>query len=153
MQNIQSVQVINNPLKIVKVKGVINKGNEFLNVNLVPAYMDLNKGIWNLSLDTYCFKVIAPAQLETVYELSTTLCTSIEVGDTYLPASGLATLGHIYAVAPKDTFLFGHFERKWFTIDNPNSSYFRLICKPIEMIKQDDSDIVVEITMLFQRQI
>lgn len=153
MQNIQSVQIINNPLKIVKVTGILNKDQDVLHVNLVPAYMDLSKGIWCLSLDTYCFKAIAPAQLETVYEISSTLSTSMQLGSTFLPVSGLAILGHMYAVSPKDNFFFGNFERKWFTIDNPNSSHFELICKQIGITKQETAQVSVEITILFQRQI
>jgi len=152
MQTTQAVHILNNPLKIIKVKGKINKDKKIIPVNLVPAYMDLSRGIWNISLDSYCFKVIEPAQLETVYEISATLCTTLEFGENQRQSSGLATLGHIDADCPKDRFLFAHFEQKWFTVDNPNSTHFEVYCKAIDMTKQDNAEIELEITILFQRQ-
>lgn len=153
MQNSQSVQILNNPLKIIKGKGQINKDNEIIHFNLVPAYLQLNRGVWNMSLDTFCFKVIGPSQLQTVYEISSSLCTCLQLGENLMPISGLATLGHMFALCEKNTFMFGEFERKWFTVDNPNSTFFDVICKPIDMTKQVDADIQLELTILFQRQV
>jgi len=140
-------------VKVIKAKGSINKDNKIIHVKLVPAYTDLYKGVWNISLSTYCFKVNEPAQLETVYAISSTLCTSIELSEIGLPVSGLTTLGHIYAVCPQGNFVFGQFENQWFTIDHPNSSQFQLIFSPVKMTEQATADIEVEITILFQRVI
>jgi hypothetical protein len=150
------VTLVNNPLKQVKFKGTYKidgqtEDNKF-HINIVPAYMDLNKGIWNVALDTYCYLVKEPNQLETVFDVKTSLVTGYE----YLPNSNQhistsVTLGNIYAVALKTTSFFGNFDRKWFTVENGSGYGFELILNQHYLTKQVKVEMEFEVSFLFQR--
>ena len=155
MQNtsINPVCLIQNPLKVIKLCGKVNKDNQTLKTELVKAYLDLFQGNWIISLDSFCFKVNSPSQLETVYEISTSLCPGVFFNaETKRPSSDLTIIGHIYAVSPKDLFFFGNFQRTWFSIDFP-STQLEIFCKHLDMTKQENADIDLALTVLFQRQL
>jgi hypothetical protein len=150
--SVSVVSVVQNPLKVIKLSGKINKDNDCLRRQLINAYLDLSKGNWIMSLDSYSFKVFTPEHLETVYEISSPFCTSISFDlQSRTAISDFALLGHIYAVCPKGQFYFGNFERTWFSIDIPSTD-FKIICKQTQMTKQPNAEIDIELTVLFQRQ-
>lgn len=91
--------MLKNPLKTIKIKCQINKDNEAEIVTLVSDYLDITEGVWEVSLDTYCYKVNSPDFLETVYEVSTSLCTGCELDkSTNEYRTNNTVLGHIHAV-------------------------------------------------------
>lgn len=151
------VKILSNPLKVVKVSGVYEEkstttNDNYFNIPVVLPYMDISKGIWNLSLDTYIVKAKKPDQIETVVEVSSSGVTSYEfVEETGRHMSIPAPLGHIYTVVPKDNFIFGSFDKKWFTIDD-TSFGLQLFLKQSKLSKVDELKFDFEITMLFQRQ-
>jgi hypothetical protein len=150
--NTQVVQIVNNPLKIVKVTGKINGINNTLSAELVKGYLDLAKGSWVVTLDTYCLKVLNPEHVDTVFELSTPLSNVMKFSQENLrPSSDFATLGHIYVNCHKTDFSFGHFEKKYFPVDSP-SNRLQIVCKAIPMTQQSSQEIDMELTILFQRQ-
>jgi hypothetical protein len=150
--NISVVNVVQNPLKVIKLSAKINKDNDSLRTQLIKAYLDLSKGNWITSLDTFCFRVYNPVQLETVYEITSPMCTSISFDhDSKTAISDFALLGHIYAVSPKDQFYFGSFERTWFSVDIPSTD-LKICCKQMLMTKQPTAEIDLQLTVLFQRQ-
>lgn len=153
MQNLQVVRIVKNPLKIVKLSGTINQNVDKLSIDLVKGYINLEIGNWLVSLNTFCFRVHNPPQIETVFQVSSPICNSIvRKGKNSLPSNELTILGHIYAVSPNENFLFGNFPSTWFAVDNP-SSKLELFFVPIEMTKPAGNfDLLMEVTVLFERQ-
>lgn len=93
------VFVLENPLKTIKVSTPVNQKCDKVTVNLVPAYLDILDGAWEVSLDTHCYKVIEPSQLDTVYEISTNLVNGIQLDkNTNCLTSNQIVLGHMHAV-------------------------------------------------------
>ena len=151
------VTLLNNPLKIIKCRGTFkeepNKRNELF-VSLIPTYMDITKGVWNMSLDTYAMKTNKTDNpMNTVLEVTSNLVTSYkynsENSDTF--ESTPAILGHMFGFGVNKSF--DHFEKKWFTIENAYACgpMLRLMFNQNELFKTTPVDLTFEITILFQR--
>lgn len=147
------VLVINNPLKIIKCSGTFKEElniNEYY-INLIPTYMDISRGIWNISLDTYCIKSTTATPLKCIVEVSTNLVTAYKYkgtnNDTF--ESIPAPLGHMVAYDTMKSF--EHFEKKWFTIESGSGGAFKLMLSQNETMKEKDVNFQFEITILFQR--
>ena len=151
------VTILNNPLKIITVKGTFtvpetNSSNDIF-VNIVPSYMDLTKGVWNLSLDSYAIKTNegGKSKLDCVLEVSTNLVSAFEyqAGKSNYNSFS-APLGHMFGFGT--TKSFDHFEKKWFTIDeNASGNQLQLYIKQKQIFKVPKLNISYEITILFQR--
>ena len=166
------VLLINNPLKQVHFTGsyvakfgrVQSKGlNKFVEekdfrVNLIPHYMDIQKGVWNVTLDSYMYQCKTSSAYEnTVLDISTSLVTSyITDVKTGCVKSRPASLGRIYITrtAPNQAMGChgGSFEKKWFTIEQQQES-FQVTIKQHEfcVVPLDILEIDFEISFLFQR--
>lgn len=123
------------------------------NVNIVPQYMDLTQGIWNVSLDSYIYKLKKPIRVDTIFEVSTSLCTSFEsVQGKNLNKAVFTRLGSIHAISPANISNFGPFEKKWFLVE-PAESEFELFITQNKMSQMQIPSLVVEfdISFLFQR--
>lgn len=75
-----------NPLKQLRFEALYkaSSGSVFVenehkwNITVVPEYMDLTTGIWNVTLDSYIYKLKVPNKIDTVFDISTNLCTSYQ---------------------------------------------------------------------------
>jgi hypothetical protein len=151
------VLLINNPLKVIKIKGTFKDPEEQNHNNtncmeMVTSYMDLSKGVWNLSLDTYALKTNDQSKhLDCVIEVSTNFVSSFEyIKNTQNYQSVPAILGHMYGFGTTKTF--DHFEKKWFTLENAGSgNMFSLYLKQNDLFKTTPVNANYELTILFQR--
>jgi hypothetical protein len=151
------VILINNPLKVIKIKGTFKDPEEqnYNNTNsleIVTSYMDLSKGVWNLSLDTYALKSNDDSKhLDCVLEVSTNFVSSFEyTKNTQSYQSTPAILGHMSGFGTLKTF--DHFEKKWFTLENAGTgNMFSLYLKQNEIFKKTPVNLNYELTILFQR--
>lgn len=151
------VVVINNPLKVIKMKGTFKypEDRNDANINyleIVPSYMDLSKGVWNMSLDSYALKTNDESKhLDCVLEVSTNFVNSFEyIQLTRNFQSVPAVLGHMYGFGTVKTF--DHFEKKWFTVENTGfGNSLSLYLKQNEIFKTTFINVNYEITILFQR--
>ncbi len=150
------VVILNNPLKVIKIKGTFkDPENEHDNTNLLPlvtSYMDLSKGVWNMSLDTYALKSNNETKhLDCVLEVSTNLVNSFEyIGHTQNFQSVPAILGHMFGFGSLKTF--DHFEKKWFTVEDASmGSTLSVYLKQNAIFKTTLLDVDYELTILFQR--
>jgi hypothetical protein len=117
-----------NPLKQVRYRSVYKAQNRLSNyeeienkwsVNIVPQYIDLTKGVWNVSLDSYVYKVSLPqvGTIDTILEVSTSLCTSYQsIAGKNLDKTVCTRLGSIHVYSKANLANFGPFEKKWFMI-------------------------------------
>jgi hypothetical protein len=121
------------------------------NVSIVPQYMDLTKGIWNVSLDSYVYK--SKTQIDTVFEISTNLSFCYEsVQGTNLNKSALTRLGSIHSFSPGNVANFGPFEKKWFLVE-PADSQFELVISQnkLSIMRTPRLEVEFDLTFLFQR--
>jgi hypothetical protein len=115
--------------------------------------MDLTQGIWNVSLDSYIYKLKKTIRVDTIFEVSTSLCTSFEsVQGKNLNKAVFTRLGSIHAISPANISNFGPFEKKWFLVE-PAESEFELFITQNKMSQMQIPSLVVEfdISFLFQR--
>lgn len=148
------VRILSNPLKVVKCKGTFQEGQkDYFNVPIIPTYMDLTKGVWCISLDTYTVKFNKPDEIETVLEISSSVATNYEpLEETGRHVSSHTPLGHIYAVGSKDVCLFGNFEKKWFLVEEHPFGFVEIYIKQSSLCKVEKLEFSFEFTLLFQRQ-
>ena len=151
-----TVKIISNPLKVVKFTGtfVQKSGSESapFYLPIIPAYLDVTKGVWNMSLDTYCIKVKKPTDANLILEISSSAITAYENLDlTGRHVSVAAPLGHIYIITQGDQTVFGPFEKKWFTVEE-NSHGIDMFIKQNKLSTLPILEFDFEITVLFQRQ-
>ena len=151
-----TVKIISNPLKVVKVTGTFVQNSDSdttpFYVPIIPAYLDITKGVWNMSLDSYCVKVHKPSTANLVLEISSSAVTAYEELDqTGRHVSVSAPLGHIFLFSQDGQASFGPFEKKWFTVEE-NSHGLYLFLKQNKLSKLPVLELDFEITVLFQRQ-
>jgi hypothetical protein len=150
-----------NPLKQIRFVAAYkaNNGSKLVEtenkwtVNIVPQYMDLTKGIWHVSLDSYVYKCNSPLKIDTIFEISTSLCTSFEsIQGTNLNQSVFTRLGSIHAFSPANLCNYGPFEKKWFLVE-PADSQFQLFITQNKMsvINVPSVEVEFDISFLFQR--
>jgi hypothetical protein len=158
------VSVINNPLKQIKFSATYKAENghnlssfdevqKSWTVDVIPHYMDLKTGVWNVALDSYVYRLKTPATIDTIFEISTSLVTSYEVvsvRNRYRPF--YTRLGVIHAVAPAAYTNFGPFDQKWFTVEKADSSFQLFISQhPMSIWTVPKVEVEFEILFLFQR--
>ena len=151
------VTIVNNPLKIIQCKGTFkesqnNPTQNSIFVNLIPSYMDVTKGVWNICLDSYALKSNTETPLQCVLEVSTNLVTSYKYNsdnyDTY--ESSAAIMGHMSGFGTKKTF--DYFDKKWFTIDSLMiGPVLKVMLKQNDIFKMPTIDVSYNMTVLFQR--
>lgn len=150
-----------NPLKQIRFEALYkaSNGSVFVehehkwNITVVPEYMDLTTGIWNVTLDSYIYKLKVPNKIDTVFDISTNLCTSYQTeAKTNLNRSVFTRLGCIHAVSPLNLANFGPFEKKWFLVE-PKERQFQLFINQNKMSVSNTPKLEVEfeISFLFQR--
>jgi|APCry1669189241_1035207.scaffolds.fasta_scaffold137567_1 hypothetical protein len=153
-----------NPLKQVRYRSVYKAQNVQSNyeeienkwkVNLVPQYMDLTKGIWNVSLDSYIYKISSPQTVtfDTILEISTSLCTSYQsIAGKSLNKTVFTRLGNIHVYSKANLANFGPFEKKWFMVDNVNNHFdLHVTAHELSFMRLPKIEIEFDISFLFQR--
>lgn len=122
-------------------------------VNICPEYIDLTRGIWNVSLDSYVYKCREPRKIDTIFEISTSLCSSFEqIQGTSLNKSVCTRLGSIHTFSDAGLSNFGPFEKKWFLVEESDSR-FELYITQNKMSVMNVASLKVDfdISLLFQR--
>jgi hypothetical protein len=122
-------------------------------VSIVPHYMDLSKGVWNVALDSYFFKIKAPADVNTILEVSTSLVTSHETvpgQNRFRPYQ--TKLGTIHVIGRQGDVNFAPVYPKWFTVERRDTSFQLEISQhPMSIFAVERLEIDFELTFLFQR--
>jgi hypothetical protein len=158
------VVVLNNPLKQVVWSGTYtfsrnqkDEQSKFF-IRMVKEYMDLSKGIWNVTLDTYIVKSTLPDPVDTVLDVSTNLVSGFQSDQkTNTHESKNVCLGKMFLITSQGQATGGPFEKKWFTVASGREfSNFELHIKQNPLaVKPKDHGIAYnldfEITLLFQR--
>lgn len=151
--------LLNNPLKQITCNHTymfdINTKNETSKffVPVVKEYMDLSKGIWNVSLDTYVFKNSETAA-DTILDVSTNLVSGFLFDKTKnTHETKNVCLGKVFLVSPPHLVVGGPFEKKWFTVEtNREFSNFEIYVKQNNLaIEHNSLQLEFEISLLFQR--
>lgn len=122
-------------------------------VNICPEYIDLTRGLWNVSLDSYVYKCTQPRKIDTIFEISTSLCTSFQqIQGTGLNTSVYTRLGSIHAFSDANLSNFGPFEKKWFFVEESDNR-FELFITQNKMSAMNVAELQVhfDISLLFQR--
>lgn len=153
-----------NPLKQVRYRSVYKAQNRLSNyeeienkwsVNIVPQYIDLTKGVWNVSLDSYVYKVSLPqvGTIDTILEVSTSLCTSYQsIAGKNLDKTVCTRLGSIHVYSKANLANFGPFEKKWFMIDNVKNHFdLNVNAHELSFTRYSKIEIELDISLLFQR--
>ena len=150
---------LNNPLKQILFTNNYtynsnskSEKNQFF-VPTVKEYMDLSKGIWNVSLDTYVIKNLDYA-VDTVLDISTNLVSGIKfdkLRNTH--ESSNACLGKIFLYVSPNMHFSGPFEKKWFTVQSGRDfANFEFYVKQNPLATKETSiNFDFEISFLFQR--
>jgi hypothetical protein len=158
-KNMTHVWLVNNPLKqiIWEEKYIYNRNSKSEKIKffvpIVQEYMDLSKGVWNVSLDTYVIKNLDYA-VDTVLDISTNLVSGIRINKSAnTHESQNVCMGKIYLFAAPNTVTAGPFEKKWFTVQcGKEHSNFELYVKQNFLADKLNSLILdFEISFLFQR--
>lgn len=153
------VWLLNNPLKQITYTNTytydstkkIEKSKFF--VPIVSNYMELAKGVWNVSLDTYVIKN-GDCNADTILDVSTNLVNGFffdKQKNTH--ETKHACLGKIFLQNGPHLAIGGPFEKKWFTIQsNREFLNFELYVKQNPLATMHTSlELDFEITLLFQR--
>lgn len=158
-RNMSHVLLLNNPLKQITCTNTYTYNNtnkleksKFF-VPVVRDYMELAKGVWNVSLDTYVIRNSDNAA-DTILDISTNLVNGFyfdKLKNTH--ETKYACLGKIFLQNAPNYTIGGPFEKKWFTVQsNRDFLNFELHVKQNPLVTMHNSfELDFEITLLFQR--
>ena len=159
MKKMPYVWLLTNPLKQVICRNTYtynmnskSEESKFF-VPVVKDYMDLSKGIWNVSLDTYVIKTNHNAA-DIVLDISTNLVSGFLFDKKKnTNESRNVCLGKIFLVSPPYMVTGGPFEKKWFNVQtNREFSNFEIYVQQNALSHPLTSlELEFEITFLFQQ--
>jgi hypothetical protein len=168
------VLLLNNPLKQIICTGKYTLEVAYANpilksprqekeeskhyIKLVKEYMDLSKGVWNVTADTYVYRINKPNSssgydADLTLDVSTNLVTGYSVdNETNTHQSRPVCLGQFSATSTAASWR-GSFEKKWFTVDTGREFFnFELYVQKNQLAVYGPLyDIDFEISFLFQR--
>jgi hypothetical protein len=160
----EHVIVVSNPLKVVKVRTKLRDSENSVKSILPDTYIDLKTGLWNISLDYVIVKskkTDRQSAEKTIYEIKTSLVTSIElvktVGtDVVSPHSDFAALGHFQLQLTElnntSIYQYQKFKPQWFFVDQGSLSYFEVRINEVPFVKtKKPNQLDIELGLLFQR--
>lgn len=123
-------------------------------VPIVKDYMDLSKGVWNVSLDTYVIKNNGARTADTILDISTNMVSGFlhNRKENTNNAQNIC-LGKIFLICPAHMTIGGPFEKKWFTVSsNREFCKFEIFVQQNHLTTvQTSLELEFEMTFMFQR--
>jgi hypothetical protein len=123
-------------------------------VPIVKDYMDLSKGVWNVSLDTYVIKNNGARTADTILDISTNMVSGFlhNRKENTNNAQNIC-LGKIFLICPAHMTIGGPFEKKWFTVSsNREFCKFEIFVQQNHLSTvQTSLELEFEMTFMFQR--